>query len=259
MTLKIIKIGGQVINEAERLHPFLEAFAKLEGQKILVHGGGRKATKLSKRLGIHTQMVNGRRVTDAQTLEVATMVYGGLVNKNLVAQLQGLGVSALGMSGADLNSIQSHKRTNAEVDFGFVGDIEQVNGEMITKLLHLDITPVFCALTHDNQGQLLNTNADSIASKLAIGLKKHVDEVELYYCFEKNGVLFDPENDFSVIPKINASQYQQYKKDEIITGGMIPKLDNAFEALNAEVSQVYICSAEAIIENNFAKATTLVA
>ena len=256
MELKIIKIGGQVINEHERLVSFLSAFAKLEGPKILVHGGGRKATELSKKLGIPTTMIAGRRVTDAATLDVATMVYAGLVNKNITALLQKMGTQALGLSGADLNSIQSHKRTNHEVDYGFVGDIDIVNGSMINQLLQLGIVPVFCALTHDKKGQLLNTNADTIASNLSIALGSFFD-TELFYCFEKEGVLADPDDDDSVIKELTSDLYLQYKTEGIISAGMIAKLDNAFLALRQSVSRVIICSAEAVIENEFQKATHL--
>ena len=254
--MKIIKIGGQVINDSSRLRSFLSAFAKLEGDKILVHGGGRKATELSKKLGIPTKMIDGRRVTDAATLEVATMVYAGLINKTIVAQLQALGIQALGMSGADLNSIQAHKRTVKEIDYGFVGDIDQVNGSKIAELIRLQIVPVFCAITHDNAGQLFNTNADTIAARLASALSDNF-ETELYYCFEKNGVLADPEDDSSVISQLNYEQYQQYKKDGIISAGMIAKLDNAFLALRQNVKSVIVCSAEAIIYSNIENATHL--
>lgn len=237
--LSIIKIGGNIIEDDHTLHSFLHHFAKLEGLKILVHGGGRKASELLPKLGIAPKMANGRRITDESTLEVVTMVYGGLVNKTLVAQLQGLRVNALGMSGADGNSIRAMKRPVKEVDYGFAGDIESVDADLMTNLLRLGVVPVFCALTHDQNGQLLNTNADTIASELAIGLG-HVFDVVLNYCFELNGVLSDIADQESVIPQINSKSYKELVAQGIIANGMLPKLHNCFHALRHGVSEVRI-------------------
>ena len=255
-TLKIAKIGGQVINDEEQLINFLEAFAKLKGPKLLVHGGGRKATELSKDLGIEAKLVQGRRITDAATLDVVTMVYAGLINKKIVARLQAFGNQALGLCGADLNSIKSHKRPIREIDYGFVGDIDQIDAEAIGRLLEIKAVPVFCAITHDQNGQLLNTNADTIAARLAIALAESY-KVQLYYCFEKNGVLLDPKRDDSVIKQLNQIEYKHLKEQKIISDGMIPKLDNAFKALEQKLEQVIICSAEAFMLQNFENATFL--
>lgn len=243
--LTIIKIGGNVINDQQKLDKVLSDFAAIKTPKILVHGGGKKASELLKKMGITPNMVNGRRITDAPTLEVVTMVYAGLINKNIVAQLQQKGCNALGLTGADLNSIQSHKRITTDIDYGFVGDIDSVNAPQIKQLLHAAITPVFCAITYNKSGQLLNTNADTIASSLAVALAKFY-EVQLVFCFEKNGVLLDAEDENSVIPTINQHQYQDYKSAGVIYDGMIPKLDNAFDALQNQVKEVVICNATAI-------------
>ena len=255
-TLSIIKIGGQVINDPNRLHQFLTGFSKIEGHKILVHGGGRKATELGRSLGIEAKMILGRRVTDNATLDIVTMVYAGLINKNVVAQLQSLGVQALGLSGADLNTIQSHKRIVKDIDYGFAGDIDQVNSKAIEQLLLIGAVPVFCPITHDKKAQLLNTNADTIAATLAAAMTDSHD-VNLYFCFEKKGVLIDPNDDNSVISKLNLIDYQAFKKSEVISGGMIPKIDNAFMALNHQVKQVFICSPEAIIQQSMKNATCI--
>lgn len=237
--LSIVKIGGNVIENETELAKFLSLFSKLEGPKILVHGGGKLATNFAKRLGITSKLVGGRRITDAQSLEIITMTYAGLVNKNIVAQLQANDCNAIGLSGADGNAIKAHKRPIKEIDFGFVGDVDSVNATTITNLIKAELTPVFCALTHDSKGQLLNTNADTIASEIAIGMSKNYDTT-LYYCFEKKGVLLDIADDNSVVQHINPESYQQLLSDKIIADGMLPKLENCFHALNAHVNKVCI-------------------
>lgn len=245
----IVKIGGNVIENEIALSAFISDFAKINGPKILVHGGGKKATKLSETLGIPTQMVEGRRITSKETVDVITMVYGGLINKNIVAQLQANGCNALGLSGADGNTIQSDKRPVTTIDYGFVGDVKSVNSELLTVLLNSGITPVFCAITHDKKGQLLNTNADTIASEIAIGISTHFD-TKLYYCFEKNGVLRDINDEKSVVKSINSSTYKKLLADGIIADGMIPKMKNCFHALEHKVSKVCIGSPQMIQQEN---------
>ncbi|AEE49927.1 acetylglutamate kinase [Haliscomenobacter hydrossis] len=245
MTLHILKVGGKVIDDLALLQPILESFLQKEGKKIIVHGGGKKASELSEKLGIAVQMVNGRRITDAASLEVATMVYAGLFNKQIVALLQSLGGNALGLSGADGNVILAHRRPVKEIDYGFVGDLDQVNAQAIHRLLNADFTPVFCAITHDGQGQLLNTNADTIASSLATAMST-LYEVKLYLCLDKNGVLSNPEDDASVIPSMNAADYERFKAEGIVYAGMLPKLDNAFDALRQGVKEVIICGPESV-------------
>ena len=237
--LSIIKIGGNIIEDETSLNNFLKLFSELEGNKILVHGGGKKATFIASKLGIESKMVNGRRITDAETLEVITMVYGGLVNKNVVAKLQALQTNAIGLTGADINSIQSNKRPVKEVDFGFVGDVKKVANHSIDKLIKADFTPVFCAITHDGDGQLLNTNADTIASTIAVAMSK-IYNTSIYYCFELNGVLEDFNDKTSVIQQINTEKYQNLLAKNIITDGMIPKIDNCFDALHNGVQKVHI-------------------
>lgn len=244
--LTIVKIGGAVVEDEQQLSQLLKDFSAIEGRKVLVHGGGRKATKMAERLGIETQMVNGRRITDAAMLEVVTMVYGGLVNKNLVAQLQANGVNALGLTGADANAIISHKRPLKDgVDYGFVGDVDAGNGEMLSKLIEAGITPVMAPLTHDGKGQILNTNADTIASETAKALADFYD-VTLIFSFEKKGVLRNPDDDDSVIPVITHEDFERYKADGTISGGMLPKIENALNAVEAGVSRVIITLATAI-------------
>ncbi|BFP40503.1 acetylglutamate kinase [Flavobacteriaceae bacterium GF1] len=238
-TLSIVKIGGNIIEDHEALSLFLEHFARLEGYKILVHGGGKKASELLQRLGIAPKMANGRRITDKATLDVAVMVYGGLVNKTIVAQLQHLKVNALGMSGADANSIQAHKRPVKEVDYGFAGDVDGVNSKILTTLLKQRLTPVFCALTHNQKGQLLNTNADTIAAEVAIGLSATF-ETTLYYCFELNGVLKDVNDKGSIIGKIDSHSYKELVSQGVISHGMLPKLHNCFHALRHGAKEVRI-------------------
>ena len=247
--LSIVKIGGNIIEDEASLTAFLKLFSNLEGKKILVHGGGKRATAMATKIGIASKMVNGRRITDAETLEVITMVYGGLVNKNIVAKLQALQIDAIGLTGADVNSIKSKKRPIREIDYGFVGDVKEVASNSIDTLIQADFTPVFCAITHDGKGQLLNTNADTIASQIAIGMSK-IYKTSVYYCFELNGVLKDFNDKKSVIKCINFETYQQLLKEGVITDGMIPKLDNCFDALNKGVHKVYIGNTAMFKEEN---------
>ena len=240
--LTIVKVGGKIVEEEDSLRSLLSDFSKIEGLKLLVHGGGRSATKVATQLGIESVMVNGRRVTDAETLKVVTMVYAGLVNKTIVARLQALDINALGLTGADLNLIRSEKRPVKEVDYGFVGDVKAVNADLIADLINKEVVPVLAPLTHDKQGNMLNTNADTIAGETAKALASHFD-VSLVYCFEKKGVLRDENDDDSVIAEITPTIYQEYVAQGVIQGGMIPKLDNAFEALHAGVKEVIITQA----------------
>ena len=242
----IVKVGGAIVEDSEQLAQLLKDFAAIPGKKVLVHGGGRRATKVASALGIESKMVNGRRITDADMLEVVTMVYGGLVNKNLVAKLQANGVNALGLTGADMDVIHSHKRPLKEgIDFGFVGDVERANGKMLQTLINEGITPVMAPLTHDGKGNILNTNADTIASETAKALAPYYD-VTLIYSFEKKGVLSNPEDDDSVIPVITHADFERYKADGTVAGGMIPKLENALAAIDAGVIEVIITLATAI-------------
>lgn len=242
----IVKVGGAVVEDNEQLAQLLTDFAAIPGKKVLVHGGGRRATKVAAALGIESKMVNGRRITDAQMLEVVTMVYGGLVNKNLVAKLQAKGVNALGLTGADMDVIHSHKRPVKDgVDFGYVGDVECANGKMLQTLIQEGITPVMAPLTHDGNGNILNTNADTIASETAKALAPYYD-VTLIYSFEKKGVLSNPDDDNSVIPVITRSDFEKYQADGTIGGGMIPKIENALAAVDAGVKEVIITLATAI-------------
>ena len=243
--LTIVKVGGKIVEEPDTLAALLRDFASIEGFKLLVHGGGRSATKVAASLGVETQMIDGRRVTDAEMLRVVTMVYGGLVNKNIVAGLQGLGVDALGMTGADMNIIRSDRRPVKTVDYGFVGDVKEVNGEAIASLVRSGVVPVIAPLTHDGKGSLLNTNADTMAGETAKGLAQYFD-VHLVFCFEKNGVLRDENDDDSVIPEIDRASYAELKEQGIVSGGMIPKLDNAFDAIESGVSEIIITKASAI-------------
>ena len=242
----IVKVGGAVVEDNEQLAQLLTDFAAIPGKKVLVHGGGRRATKVAAALGIESKMVNGRRITDAQMLEVVTMVYGGLVNKNLVAKLQAKGVNALGLTGADMDVIHSHKRPVKDgVDFGYVGDVERANGKMLQTLIQEGITPVMAPLTHDGNGNILNTNADTIASETAKALAPYYD-VTLIYSFEKKGVISNPDDDNSVIPVITRADFEKYQADGTIGGGMIPKIENALAAVDAGVKEVIITLATAI-------------
>lgn len=237
--IQVVKIGGNVIDNPDALGRFLDDFAALKGKKILVHGGGKEATRLSAALGVETTMINGRRVTDAATLEVVTMVYAGLVNKRLVSGLQARGVTALGLSGADGASITSHRRPASPVDYGFVGDIDSVNSDLISALLDGGIVPVFCAITSTSSGQLLNSNADSVASAVALAAAS-IEPAELHYCFEKPGVMLDVDDPSSVIPYINEEKFASLKAEGIVHSGMLPKIENALDACRKGVSAVYI-------------------
>ncbi len=244
--LSIIKVGGAVVEDELQLSQLLKDFAAIDGKKVLVHGGGRRATKVAAALGIESQMVNGRRITDAPMLEVVTMVYGGLVNKQLVARLQACGINALGLTGADINVIRSHKRPLKDgIDFGFVGDVDQADGQMLAALIDKGITPVMAPLTHDGNGHLLNTNADTIAAETAKALAPFYDTT-LIYSFEKKGVLANPDDEDSVIGRITRDDFKRYQADGTIAGGMIPKIENALQAVEAGVSRVIITLATAI-------------
>ena len=245
--LYIIKVGGNIIDDEQKLASFLSAFASLEENKILVHGGGKLATRLAEQLHIPQQVVEGRRITDAETLKIVTMVYAGYINKNIVAKLQASNCNAIGLSGADGDAILAHKRSHPVMDYGFVGDVDAINASLISSLLQQNLAPVFAPITHDQQGQLLNTNADTIAQELAKGLSADY-EVTLIYSFEKEGVLLDVNDDRSVIPVIDPSSYKKLRAEDKINSGMIPKLDNAFAALNNGVSKVIIGKAERIKE-----------
>ena len=237
--LSIIKIGGNIIDEEILLSSFLQDFSALEGHKILVHGGGKMATRVAEAMGIPQQVKEGRRITDAGTLKVVTMVYAGFINKNIVALLQSFGCNALGLTGADGNVIKAHKRVHPVTDYGYVGDVDEVNSLFIQSLLQQNISLIFSPLTHNKQGLLLNTNADTIAQEIAKAMS-HLYEVSLVYCFEKQGVLMDSSDDLSVIDSVNATQFIQLKEKNIIADGMIPKLQNAFAALDAGVKKITI-------------------
>lgn len=243
-TLHIIKIGGNIIDDSDQLAVFLEKFAAIPGKKILVHGGGKIATRLASDLGLEAKMVDGRRITDEKMLDVVTMVYAGLTSKNIVATLQKYDCDALGLSGADANVIKAIKRPVKDIDYGFAGDIlaDSVNTLSIKKFLDAGFTPVFSAITHNGNGQLLNTNADTIASSLALALSE-LYETSLIYCFEKNGVLADINDEDSVIESINFESFKKLKSRGVISEGMIPKLDNAFNAISKGVKNVYIGNA----------------
>lgn len=248
--LTVVKVGGAVVEDEEQLARLLNDFAAIEGNKVLVHGGGRRATKVAASLGIESKMVNGRRITDRDMLEVVTMVYGGLVNKNVVARLQANGVNALGLTGADMDVLRSRKRPVKDgIDFGFVGDVERADGKALQTLIGAGIVPVMAPLTHDGKGNILNTNADTIAGETAKALAPFYD-VTLIYSFEKKGVLANPDDDDSVIPMITPADFERYKADGTVAGGMIPKLENAFAAIDAGVGRVIITLASAIDGNH---------
>jgi acetylglutamate kinase len=246
--LYVVKIGGNVINNETFLESFLKEFASIEGKKVLVHGGGKLLDTMAAKLGVSQQMINGRRITDEETLKLAVMVYAGSINKKMVAQLQAFGVNAIGLSGADMNCIISEKRKNSGIDFGLAGDVVPggVNTKNISLILDNGITPVFCSITHDGKGQLLNTNADTLANELAVSLSAKYN-VQLHYCFEKKGVLMNAEDDSSLIPEITPTSYSVLIRKEIIRGGMIPKLDNAFEAIKNGVPLVVIAHSSQLI------------
>lgn len=258
--LFVIKIGGNIIDDTAKLENFLKQFSDIQGKKILVHGGGKLATQLAKDLGVEQEMVEGRRITDATTLKIVTMVYAGFINKNIVAQLQSNSNNAIGFTGADANLIKAHKRlptASKGVDYGFVGDIDEVNTAAIEPLLAQNITIVVAPITHDGKGQLLNTNADTIAQSIATAMGSKY-EVSLLYCFEKAGVLLDANDDNSVIPTINPSYFNKLKGEQLIFAGMIPKLENAFAALERGVGKVIIGKAESILDLVYAKAGTTI-
>jgi acetylglutamate kinase len=247
--LNVIKVGGKIVEDPMALDNLISSFAAMKGLKVLVHGGGRTATDLASRLGIESRMVNGRRITDAATLKLVTMVYAGLINKDIVARLQAAGVDSTGLTGADMNCILSRKRPVTDVDYGYVGDVEKVDSDVLSKLLSAGIIPVIAPLTHDGKGTLLNTNADTIASEVAVSLSSRFD-VTLTFCFEKKGVLARPDDDDSVIPVIDKQAFAKYKAYGTIRGGMIPKLENAFAALEAGVGRVVITEAGELGMNN---------
>lgn len=254
-TLHIVKIGGNVINDEAVLTSFLKDFSEIKGFKILVHGGGKRATEIASEMGLKPKMINGRRITDKANLEVVTMVYAGLLNKKVAAILQQNNCNAIGLSGADANCILAHKRIVKDVDYGFAGDIDEVNSETINMFLQHNNTPVFCAITHDKKGQLLNTNADTIASEVAIAMS-NLYKVELNYIFELKGVLSSIEDEDSVIKEINLQKYKQLAEQNIISDGMLPKMDNCFNALKNGVHQVKIGDAS-LINNKTNLFTTL--
>ena len=243
--LIIIKVGGQIVEEESSLKVLLKDFSRIAGGKILVHGGGKSATALAEKLGIETKIVDGRRITDAETLKVATMVYAGLVNKNIVAGLQALGNNAIGLSGADLDIIRAAKRPVGAIDYGFVGDINWVNAQALFDLIDNGAVPVIAPITHDGKGSLLNTNADNIASELARSLCSKY-ELRLIYCFEKPGVLMNESDEKSVIPEIDPVLFEELKGQGVISGGMIPKLETGFNALRRGVNAVVITNAQGI-------------
>ncbi len=246
--LHIIKVGGAIVEEDASLQSLLARFSKIEGKKILIHGGGRLATTMASRLGIESRMVEGRRITNAETLQVVTMVYGGLVNKHIVACLQATGTNAIGLTGADAGIILSHKRHVKDIDYGFVGDVDNVDDTILSSLLEHGLTPVIAPLTHDGHGQLLNTNADTMARVVAEAMAR-LYEVTLIFCFEKAGVLVNPDDDTSVIPFINSEIFSGLKTNGIVSGGMIPKIENALEAVSHGVAQVLITKADKLDES----------
>lgn len=258
-SLTIVKIGGNVIDDSENLHYFLEDFAALEGDKILVHGGGKIATDLGVSMGVEAKMVEGRRITDIQTLRIVTMAYAGLINKNIVAQLQARTCNAIGLTGADGNTIKAVKRPVKTIDYGFVGDLNEdsVSVETIDRLLSAELVPVFCAITHDGDTQLLNTNADTIASALAVALAQRYDTT-LMYCFEKRGVLRDVQDENSLVSEIRMDEFESLKDQGVVSGGMIPKLHNAFEAIKSGVKEVYIGHADELLKKGQSMGTRLI-
>ncbi len=245
--LTIIKVGGKIVENPESLNSLLKDFAAVEGKKLLVHGGGRSATQMAARLGVETKMVDGRRITDEAMLEVVTMVYGGLVNKRIVAGLQALGIDAVGLTGADMNIVLSDKRKVSAVDYGWVGDVKRVNAEAVVTLIESGCCPVVAPLTHDGCGHMLNTNADTMAGEMAKAMAAHYD-VTLMFCFEKPGVLADENDDSSLIPTITPAVLDDLKRRGVVSGGMIPKLDNAIACVSAGVESVVITQADRIAD-----------
>ena len=259
MKLTLVKVGGAIVENADSLRSLLDKFARIDGYKVLVHGGGRSATRIAEQLGLPQQMIAGRRVTDAETLRVVTMVYAGLVNKDIVAELQARGINALGLTGADMNVIQSHRRAPKNVrmadgsmqlvDYGFVGDIDRVNADLLADLIAKGVVPVVCPIGHDTKGSLLNTNADTIAAEVAKALAA-VFDVTLVFCFEKRGVLRDADDDNSVISTITQAEFPALVEQGVVSGGMLPKLENAFDAIRAGVHEVIITRADAIDDSD---------
>jgi acetylglutamate kinase len=245
--LTIIKVGGKIVENSESLNALLKDFAAVEGKKLLVHGGGRSATQMAARLGVETKMVDGRRITDEAMLEVVTMVYGGLVNKRIVVGLQALGIDAVGLTGADMNIVLSDKRKVSAVDYGWVGDVKRVNAEAVATLIESGCCPVVAPLTHDGCGHMLNTNADTMAGEMAKAMAAHYD-VTLMFCFEKPGVLADENDDSSLIPTITPAVLDDLKRRGVVSGGMIPKLDNAIACVSAGVESVVITQADRIAD-----------
>lgn len=245
--LTIIKVGGKIVENSESLNSLLKDFAAVEGKKLLVHGGGRSATQMAARLGVETKIVDGRRITDEAMLEVVTMVYGGLVNKRIVAGLQALGIDAVGLTGADMNIVLSDKRNVSAVDYGWVGDVKRVNAEAVATLIESGCCPVVAPLTHDGCGHMLNTNADTMAGEMAKAMAAHYD-VTLMFCFEKPGVLADENDDSSLIPTITPAVLDDLKRRGVVSGGMIPKLDNAIACVSAGVESVVITQADRIAD-----------
>lgn len=245
--LTVIKVGGKIVEEPDTLARLISDFSVIPGKKMLIHGGGRSATRTAAEMGIESVMVDGRRITDANMLRIVTMVYGGLVNKNIVAALQANGVNAIGLTGADMDIIRSHRRPVEPIDFGYVGDVDRVDAEALGRLTEAGIVPVVAPLSHDGKGSMLNTNADTIASEVAQAMARLYD-VTLVFCFEKPGVLADADDDNSVVPTINLTKFSELKKKGIVAGGMIPKLENAFRAIDAGVGEVVITRADAIAD-----------
>ncbi len=246
--LKILKIGGKVLESEPQLNDLLDAFVRWDGWKILVHGGGKAATHLATQLGIEAQMIDGRRITDEAMLEIVTMVYAGQINKKIVSELQKRNCNALGLSGADGNLIKAHKRVVRAIDYGYAGDIDAVDTERLIQLLELGFTPVFCALTHDGNGQILNTNADTISAALGVALAPYY-QTEILYCFDKAGVLTNPKEENSVIPELHPGNFESYKQQGIISDGMIAKLENAFAAIDQQVDRVRLGSVYSLLNN----------
>ncbi|MDE6835359.1 MAG: acetylglutamate kinase [Muribaculaceae bacterium] len=246
--INVVKIGGNVIDNPEALRAFLTDFASLEGKKILVHGGGKEATRMSKSMGIEAKMIEGRRVTDRETLDIVTMVYAGLINKRIVSMLQSMGCDAVGLTGADGNVIPAVRRSPEPIDYGYVGDIDpaKVNADFIAALLNAGKVPVFCAICHDGEGTLLNCNADTIASSVALGASR-IGDTRLTYCFEKPGVMTDVNDDSSVIPLVTEDSFISLKEQGIVAAGMIPKIQNALKSAREGVKEVRICRAEALL------------
>ena len=243
--LTLVKVGGKIVEDEASLQRLILAFAQMDGLRLLVHGGGRTATDVAKRLGVETVMVEGRRVTDQAMLEVVTMVYGGLVNKRVVAALQAAGINAIGLTGADMNVMLAHRRPAGRVDYGFVGDVDKADGEALARLLQSGVVPVMAPLTHDGHSQLLNTNADTIAGETAKALAHHF-EVTLVYCFEHAGVLKDANDEESLIPTINRASFEALVADGTVSGGMIPKIENCLQAVEQGVARVVITAADAL-------------